>query len=98
MEIVKIDEFSVYKKQKTEFDEALDQSMFDLIRSIELDDEAGIKIKNIDVSVVDTNKSRFKVYKMTIKNTKFGKTTEYTKSIKVPYPIKGKYLKISYEF
>jgi len=94
MDIVKIDELSVYNKQKTEFDEALDQSMFDLIKSIENDSEAGIKIKNIDVSIIDTNKSRFKVYKVTMKNTKFGKTTEYTKNIKVPYPIKSKYLKI----
>jgi len=94
MEIVKLDEISVYNKQKTEFDEVLDKSMFDLIKSIERDKDAGIEVLDIKVEVQDTNKSRFKKYKVKLKNTKFGKKTPYEIEFLTPYPIKGKYLKI----
>ena len=92
--IIKLKELTSYKKHENEFDEMLDHSMFDLIKSIEKDKEAGIKILNIKTEIYDTNKSRFKKYIITIKNTDTENKKPYTKEIIVPYPIKGKYFKI----
>jgi len=86
--------FTAYNKQKTEFDEVLDESMFDLFKGIEADQEAGIKVKDIKINFEDNFKNRYKVYKIKIQNTKFGFTKPYTIEFKVPYPTKGKYLKI----
>jgi len=94
LDIIGFDDISVYDKQRTAFGESLDKSMFDLFKTIEEDKDAGIKILNIDVDIEDTNKSRFKIYKLKLKNTKFGSKNIYELPIKVPYPIKGKYLKM----
>ena len=92
--IIKLKELTGYKKHENEFDDILDHSMFDLIKSIEKDKEAGIKVVDIKTEIYDTNKSRFKKYIITLKNTDTENKRMYTREIIVPYPIKGKYFKI----
>jgi len=92
--IIKLDELTGYKKHENEFDKILDHAMFDLIKSIEKDEEAGVKVLNIKTEIYDTNKSRFKKYIITMKNTDTENKSPYTQEIIVPYPIKGKYFKI----
>lgn len=89
-----IETFTAYNKQSTEFDEVLDEAMFDLFKGIEQDKEAGIKVQGIKIGFEDNFKSRFKVYKIKLKNTKFGYKKPYTIELKVPYPVNGKYLKL----
>jgi len=93
VKITGLKELTVYNRQKTEFDEVLDNSMIDLIKSIEKSN-AGIKVLDIKIDIEDTNKDRLKIYEVKLKNTKHGYNKPYTIKIKVPYPIKGKYLKI----
>ena len=93
IDIVGFKEVNVYNRQSTEFDEVLDQSIYDLFKKIESDKELGIQILNIKSEIVDTNKDRLKKYYITIKQTKFGKKQPYTIELDVPYPIHDKYLK-----
>lgn len=83
-----------YNKQQTEFDEVLDEAMFDLFKSFENDPEVGLKIKDIKISFEDNIKNRFKIYKIKIQNTKFGYEKPYDIKLKVPYPSHGKYIKL----
>ena len=92
--IIKLDELTGYKKHNNEFDDILDHAMFDLIKSIEKDKEIGVNVLNIKTDIYDTNKSRYKRYIITLKNTKGDNKKVYTKEIVVPYPIKEKYFKI----
>ena len=92
--IIKLEDLTGYKKHATEFDKLLDHSMFDLIKSIEKDKEAGIKVENIKTEIYDTNTSRFKKYVITFKNTDTENKASYTQELIVPYPIKEKYFKI----
>ena len=94
LDIVKIKDFHAFDKQRTEFDEVLDESMMDLFNSIEQDPEAGIKVQKISIKFQDNFKSRYKIYSLKIKNTKFGYGKSYNIEFKVPYPINGKYLKL----
>jgi len=87
-------DLNVYNKQKTEFTEILDNAIYDLIYSIERDKEAGIKILDISTEIIDTNKSRYKIYKVKMKNTEGGKKEVYSEEIHVPVPVKDKYIKI----
>ena len=89
-----IETFTAYNKQQTEFDEVLDEAMFDLFKGIEQDKEAGIKVQGFKIGFEDNFKSRFKIYKIKLKNTKFGYDKPYTIELKVPYPVNGKYLKL----
>jgi len=92
--VLKIDTFHSYNKQQTEFDEVLDEAMFDLFKSLEQDPKAGIKVQDIKIKIEDNFKSRFKIYKIKIKNTKFGYKKPYDIELKVPYPVNGKYMKL----
>ncbi len=92
--IIKLEDLTGYKKHATEFDKLLDHSMFDLIKSIEKDKEAGIKVENIKTEIYDTNTSRFKKYVITFRNTDTENKASYTQELIVPYPIKEKYFKI----
>jgi len=92
--IIKLKELTGYKKHASEFDETLDHSMFDLIKSIERDKDAGLQVLNINTEIIDNNKSRFKKYIITFKNIGTNNKRQYTKEILVPYPIKGKYFKL----
>lgn len=89
-----IETFTAYNKQQTEFEEVLDEAMFDLFKGIEQDKEAGIKVQGFKIGFEDNFKSRFKIYKIKLKNTKFGYDKPYTIELKVPYPVNGKYLKL----
>ncbi len=89
-----IETFTAYNKQQTEFEEVLDEAMFDLFKGIEQDKEAGIKVQGFKIGFEDNFKSRFKIYKIKLKNTKFGFEKPYTIELKVPYPVNGKYLKL----
>jgi len=86
--------FNAYNKQDTEFGENLDQAIFDLIKSIEADKEVGIKVLNIRTEITDTNRDRYKTYKIKLQHKDFGHTKPYTVSFHVPTPSKGKYLKL----
>jgi len=94
IDILGRDDLNVYNKQKTEFGEVLDEAMFDLIKSIEKDKEAGLRVESIKTEIIDTNKDRLKVYKIKIKNIKNPSQRTYTKEIYLPYPVKDKYIKI----
>ena len=89
-----IETYTGYNKQKTEFDEVLDEAMFDLFKSLEIDDEVGLKVQKIKISFEDNIKNRFKIYKIKLKNTKFGYNKPYDIELRVPYPIQGKYIKL----
>jgi len=86
--------FNAYNKQDTEFGENLDQAIFDLIKSIEADKEVGIKVLNIRTEITDTNRDRYKTYKIKLQHKDFGHSKPYTVSFHVPIPSKGKYLKL----
>jgi len=92
--IIGYKDFNAYNKQDTEFGETLDQSIFDLIKSIESDKELGIKILNINTVITDTNRDRFKTYKIKLQHKSFGHEKPYTVSFHVPVPSKGKYIKL----
>jgi len=92
--IIGFNDFSAYNKQDTEFWENLDQSMFDLIKSIEKDKGMNIKVHSINTSITDTNRDRYKTYKIKLQHKDFGYTKPYTVSFHVPIPSKGKYLKL----
>ncbi len=94
LDIVGFKDFSAYKKQETEFGDNLDQAMFDLLKSIEMDKDLDIRVLNIQTKITDTNRDRLKTYKIKIQHKKFGHTKPYTISLHVPIPSKGKYLKI----
>jgi len=70
------------------------QSMFDLFKSLEMDKEAGLKVQDVKISFEDNIKNRFKIYKVRLKNTKFGYQKPYDIELKVPYPSHGKYIKL----
>jgi len=89
-----IETFTAYNKQKTEFDEVLDEAMYDLFKGIEQDKDAGIQVQKVKIGYEDNYKSRFKTYKIKIKNTKFGYEKPYDIELKVPYPVNEKYLKL----
>ena len=93
--IVKLTEFSGYKKQETEFQNNLDENMEDLIKSMEKDKELGIKVLNIKPEIKDNNKTRFKRFTTQIQHSNFGQTFKgkYSFIMDVPYPIEGKYIK-----
>jgi len=56
--------------------------------------ELDIKILGVRQEITDTNRDRFKTYKIKLQHKKFGYTKPYTVSFHVPIPSKGKYLKI----
>ncbi len=92
--IIGFNDFSAYNKQDTEFGETLDQAIFDLIKSIEGDKDTPIKILNIKTDITDTNRDRYKTYKIKLQHKGFGHEKPYTVSFHVPTPSKGKYLKL----
>jgi hypothetical protein len=94
VKITGIETYTGYNKQQTEFDEVLDEAMFDLFKSMEDDVDAGIKIQDVKISFEDNIKNRFKIYKIKLKNTKFGYQKPYDIQLKVPYPSQGKYIKL----
>jgi len=94
IKVTGIETFTSYNKQKTEFDEVLDESMFDLFKSLEIDTNAGLKVQNVKISFEDNIKNRYKIYKVRLKNTKFGYEKPYDIELRVPYPVQGKYLKL----
>jgi hypothetical protein len=89
-----IETYTAYNKQQTEFNEVLDEAMFDLFKGIEQDKEAGIQVQGLKIGFEDNYKSRFKIYKIKLKNTKFGYEKPYYIELKIPYPVNGKYLKL----
>ena len=94
LNVIGFNDFNGYNKQKTEFGDTLDQSIFDLVKSMEDDKELGIKVLSIKPEITDTNRDRFKTYKIRIQHKKFGHDKPYTISFHVPVPSKGKYLKL----
>jgi len=94
LNIIGFKDFHAYNKQSSEFGETLDQAMFDLLKSIEIDKELGIKVLSIKTKITDTNRDRFKTYSVKIQHKGFGHTKPYTVSFHVPIPSKGKYLKV----
>ena len=94
LKLIGFDTFHSYNRQQTEFDEVLDETMFDLFKSLENDPEIGVKVLEVKISFEDNYKSRYKIYTVKIKNTKFGYKKPYEIKLQVPYPEKGKYLKI----
>jgi len=92
--IIGFNTFNAYNKQDTEFGDNLDQAIFDLIKSIEADKELGINVLNIKTEITDTNRDRFKTYRIKLQHKEFGYTKPYTVSFHVPIPSKGKYLKL----
>ncbi len=94
LNIVGFTDFHAYGKQKSEFGEILDQAMMDLIKSIEIDKELGIKVQNVKTEITDTYDSRLKTYKIKLKHDGFGFQKPYTVSFHVPIPSQGKYLKV----
>ncbi len=95
LDIIGFKDFHAYGKQKSEFGENLDQSMFDLIKSIETDKKLGIKVLNIKTSITDTYKDRMKTYTIKLQHKKFGYPKPYTVKFHVPIPSLGKYLKVN---
>jgi len=94
LEILGIDELNIYNKHATEFDTILDNAMYDLIKSIEKDKDAALKILKIENEIIDTNKSRFKEYRVKIKPLDQENVQPYTIKFRVPYPVKNKYFKL----
>ncbi len=94
LNIIGFKDFNAYGKQKSEFGENLDNAMFDLIKSMEIDTDLGIKVLNIKTSITDTYKDRLKTYTIKIQHKDFGYKKPYTVSFHVPIPSKGKYLKV----
>ena len=94
VDILGMDTLNVYNRQKTEFDYVLDNNMYDLIKSIEKDKEAGVEVLKIETELVDNNKDRYKKYIVTLKNKNFGYTKKYKIEFLVPYPVKNKYIKM----
>lgn len=92
--IIGFNDFNAYNKQEVEFGENLDQAIFDLIKSIEMDKELNIKVMNIKIDITDTNRDRYKTYKIKLSHKEFGHEKPYTVSFHVPIPSKGKYLKL----
>jgi len=92
--IIGYKDFNAYNKQDVEFGENLDQAIFDLIKSIETDKELGIKVQSIKIDITDTNRDRYKTYKIKLSHKHFGHDKPYTVSFHVPIPSKGKYLKL----
>ena len=86
--IVRLTEFSGYKKQETEFQNNLDNAIEDLIMSIEKDKELGIKVHNIKSEIKDTHRTRFKRFTIQISHPNFGDTFKgkYSFTMDVPYP------------
>jgi len=93
--IVKLTDLTGYRKQETEFNEVLDASMKDLFKSVEKDKEANVSLVNVKSEIFDTNSSRFKKYIITFKNNDTENKEVYDQTILVPYPTKGKYLKLN---
>ena len=89
-----IETYTSYNKQQTEFNEVLDEAMFDLFKSLEIDKDAGLKVQDVKIYFEDNIKNRFKIYKVKLKNTKFGYEKPYEIQLKVPYPSHGKYIKL----
>ena len=94
LDVVKIKDFHSFNRQSSEFNEVLDEAMYDLFKGIEQDPNAGIKVLDIKIRYDDNFKSRYKIYKVKIKNTKFGYSKPYDIELRVPYPVNGKYLKL----
>jgi hypothetical protein len=92
--IIGYNDFNAYNKQDTEFWENLDQSIFDLIKNIEKDKSLNIKVLNINTSITDTHRDRYKTYKIKLQHKDFGYAKPYSVSFHVPIPSKGKYLKL----
>jgi len=92
--IIGFNTFNAYNKQDTEFGENLDQAIFDLIKSIEMDKDLNIKVLNIKTEITDTNRDRFKTYRIKLQHKDFGYRKPYVVSFHVPVPSKGKYLKL----
>jgi nitrogenase molybdenum-iron protein alpha/beta subunit len=93
--IVKLTEFSGYRKQETEFQNNLDETMEDLIKSMEKDKELKLKVLTVKSEIKDNNKTRFKRFTTQIQHADFGQTFKgkYSFIMDVPYPIEGKYIK-----
>jgi hypothetical protein len=94
VKIVGLESVNIYNKTATEFDSVLDNAMFDLIKSIEKYKDAHLKVLGIETEIIDTNKSRFKEYRVKVKATDRPDEKAYTLTFRVPYPVKGKYLKL----
>jgi hypothetical protein len=92
--VIGYNDFNAYNKQDEEFGENLDQAIFDLIKSIEADKELNIKVLSIKIDITDTNRDRYKTYKIKLSHKDFGHEKPYTVSFHVPIPSKGKYLKL----
>ena len=86
--IVKLTEFSGYKKQETEFQNNLDDAIEDLVMSMEKDKELGIKVHGIKSEIKDTHRTRFKRFTVQISHPNFGDTFKgkYSFTMDVPYP------------
>lgn len=93
IDIIGFNDFHAYNKQKNEFGKNLDQAIFDLIKSFETDPEVDIKVLSIKTEITDTNRDRFKTYRVKLKQAD-GHTKPYTVSFHVPIPSKGKYIKL----
>ncbi len=94
IEILGIDELNIYNKHATEFNTILDNAMYDLIKSIEKDKEAALKILKIENEIIDNNRSRYKEYRVKIKPIDKENAQPYVIKFRVPYPVKNKYFKL----
>ena len=94
LKILGTDELNIYNKHATEFDTVLDNAMYDLIKTISKDKDAALKVLKIENEIIDTNKSRFKEYRVKIKPTDQENAQAYTITFRVPYPVKNKYFKL----
>ena len=93
--IVKLDEFSGYNKQASEFSSNLDEAMHDLFRSLLKDKDLGIQIHKIENKIKDDNNTRYKSYTVQISHPDYGQTykKKYSFTVDVPYPSDEKYIK-----
>jgi len=95
IKVIGFNDFHAYGRQSTEFDQNLDEAMYDLIKSLEADKDLGIKILGISSEITDNYKDRFKTFRIKIQHKDFGNTKPYTVKFHVPYPAQGKYLKLN---
>jgi hypothetical protein len=93
LDIIGFKEFYAYGKQEREFWENLDQTMYDLFKSIEKEG-VGIKVLSIKTEITDNQRDRYKTYVLKLQNKGFGKSKPYTVKMHVPIPSKGKYIKM----
>jgi len=95
LKIIGFNDFHAYGRQSSEFDQNLDEAMYDLIKSLESDPDLKIKILGISSEITDNYKDRFKTFKIKIQHKEFGNTKPYTVKFHIPYPAQGKYLKLN---